>query len=140
MRFLSILLILQSAASAALAMYEGKFYLTEVFDSQDEPVQLPLGRFDLEVTPPAESETRRYKFSLKVGNYFGGSFVVDQNDDTKIKLGPMRSTMMMPPQDVYALENRLGKMLPACTTIDLQGDKLEFRGSEGRVTFKKETE
>jgi hypothetical protein len=121
-------------------MYEGKYLLSEVFDSRDEPVLLPLGRFDLEVSSAgSESDPGRHKFSLHLGNYFGGSFVVDQNDPKQVKVGPMRSTMMMPPQDVYALENALNKILPACTTIDLQGDKLELRGSEGRAAFRKET-
>jgi heat shock protein HslJ len=51
-------------------------------------------------------------------------------------MGPMRSTMMMPPQELYALENKLNKMFPAVTLLDLEEGKLAFKGSEGSIVFK----
>jgi hypothetical protein len=127
--------------AAALAVYEGKYFLLEVFDGQDEPVQLPIGRFDMQVSRvESETEADRYRFSLKVGNVLGGGFEVDQADNTQIKFGPIRSTMMMPPKEVYDLEIKLAKMLPASTSLQTQGDTLEFKGVEGRVAFKKDTD
>jgi META domain len=120
----------------------GKYSLSEVFDAKEEPVQLPVGRFDLQVAPvesdgaETESETIRYRYNLKIGNMLGGSFEMTRTTNVLTKMGPMRSTMMMPPQELYALENKLNKMFPAVTVLDLEEGKLVFKGSEGSIVFK----
>jgi META domain len=140
--FLLLIQVLLPSAVQSIMFNGGKYSLSEVFDAKEEPVQLPVGRFDLQVAPvesdgeQTESKTIRYRYNLKIGNMLGGSFELIRNTNELTKMGPMRSTMMMPPQELYALENKLNKMLPAVTQLDLEESKLVFKGSEGSVVFK----
>jgi heat shock protein HslJ len=130
------------SAAQSIMFSGGKYSLSEVYDAKEEPVQLPVGRFDLQVAPvendgeETESDTIRYRYNLKIGNMLGGSFEMTRTTNELTKMGPMRSTMMMPPQELYALENKLNKMFPAVTLLDLEEGKLAFKGSEGSIVFK----
>jgi META domain len=140
--FVLLIQVLLPRAAQSIMFSGGKYSLSEVFDAKEEPVQLPVGRFDLQVAPverdgaETESETVRYRYNLKIGNMLGGSFEMTRTTNELAKMGPMRSTMMMPPQELYALENRLNKMFPAVTELDLEEGKLVFKGSEGSIVFK----
>lgn len=132
---LSLLLLLVSPFVALSMLLDGKYLLQSLYDDHGAALSIPDGAFTLSIEHDA-NEKGRYNFGLKIGNNMGGSMTVD--DEGGVKIGPMRSTMMMPPPAIYALETELNKIMPALTTVALEGQKLTLDGSKGKGIFEKE--
>jgi heat shock protein HslJ len=84
-------------------------------------------------------DQQHYDMGIKVGNSMGGSATVtpstNQSEDDKIAIGRLRSTMMMPPPELYRVEVTLSDLLPSATNIQIQEDNglLTIKGPEGMV-------
>lgn len=122
----------------------GKYILSEVFDANEVPIQLPVGRFEMTLTSwsgeteSATSDGARYGFSMKIGNSMGGSFTLLKAEDGTVKMGPMRSTMMMPSEELYALEITFSKIVSEVNSVVQSEGKLTWSGAQGRLAFQKE--
>jgi len=132
----------------------GDWKLVELYDDQNQPVEIPDASpsssdrdgFVLHLTKKQgddgdddnEDGTTLSLFT-KIGNSMGGIILlVDDNangdNEQTIKVGPLRSTMMMPPPQIFALEQYLTKYLSTMDTLKLNddGDELVMLGS-GRI-------
>jgi META domain len=123
----------------------GDWKIIELYDDQNQPVEIPTPPSDdgfvLHLVGTDNTPTSTLSLYTKIGNNIGGSveFVDDESTTTdqrtqSIHIGPMRSTMMMPPPELYKLEQFLTKYLASSTTIKLndEGDELVWLG-DGRI-------
>jgi len=75
------------------------------------------GRPDVRSTAQEGDDSNKYDLSIKVGNMMRATIgtmeqEVDSEGFTKIQIGPIMSTEMMPPPDEYEVENFLSASLP----------------------------
>jgi heat shock protein HslJ len=115
-------------------MFNGDYKIVEVLDAEGNSINIPSegsDRFNLHM----ESTTgNAYQFGLQVGNSLGGRMTIDGE---QVTIGQMRSTMMMPPPEVYKLEMALSSMFPKMTSISLVDGTLTLEGSGGKAVFQK---
>jgi hypothetical protein len=97
----------------AMAMvYEGTCKITKVIDANMNDIEIPAGNFLIKTQKHFHEhivDDEVYDVSIKIGNSMGTSLkilgpVPTEPDDDKIEIGPIRSTMMMPPEKVRASE------------------------------------
>lgn len=128
----------------------GDWKLVELYDDRNQPVELPsssegfvlhLVKKEIkdEQDPEQQEGAKTLSLYTKIGNSMGGvlSLVDDSANLEKeqtIKVGPLRSTMMMPPPELFAVEQYLSKYLGAMKTLKLSddGDELIWMGT-GRI-------
>lgn len=132
-----------AATTADLSKYMGEWKLTELYNDQQEPVEIPsssegfvlhlLGKED--DVDGSNSNANSLVLYTHIGNNLRTTveFVDDNNDDggddddeDSIKIGMIASTMMMPPPEMYALEQYLSTYLPSMTSIQVSGDGEEL--------------
>jgi hypothetical protein len=120
----------------ATALYEGSWELQEAFDTEMAHIHIPDGSFRLQLYADS-GDDNIYDFDLKVGNQLGGRLAIIGETETEtghtVKIGPIRSTMMMPPEPLFKLETALSALLPSMNTIKLQGDTLTLEGTKGKL-------
>eukprot|EP00529_Nitzschia_sp_RCC80_P036119 CAMPEP_0113456290 /NCGR_PEP_ID=MMETSP0014_2-20120614/8811_1 /TAXON_ID=2857 /ORGANISM="Nitzschia sp." /LENGTH=163 /DNA_ID=CAMNT_0000347739 /DNA_START=119 /DNA_END=610 /DNA_ORIENTATION=+ /assembly_acc=CAM_ASM_000159 len=129
----------------------GDWKLVELFDDQNEPVEIPDAPSDdgfvLHLTEKQgagdgdndDDDGKTLSLYTKIGNNMGGIMLLvddetNSNNEQTIKVGPLRSTMMMPPPQIFALETYLTKYLSTMDTLKLNddGDELVLLGT-GRI-------
>ena len=126
------LLVLLSAMAASCVNYAGTYKLSSAFEN-GSPVHIPPGNFLLQVR---EADTPNvYPFGIKIGNSLGSTFSVSGDDDRTVAVGLMRSTMMMPPPDMFELEKALSRIMPTLTSIQLEEDHLVLEGDNAVLSF-----
>jgi hypothetical protein len=136
MRIISLLLLLIPAALGA--KYDGMFKLTEAYQD-DHLVTIPPGKsFTMMLRSEDESH---YAISLRLGNSLRSKMSVVSSEDGKdsLHMGDVMSTMMMPPEDVFRVEQFLTSNLPKMTSIYFSDndEKLIMEG-EAKVVFTRE--
>ena len=138
-RLLSVLFLL--IATALGATYDGIFKLSEAINGEGESVPLVNGKpFVLVVR--SESPTH-YAMSLRLGNSLRCDMKVSPSTDAsahdRVHVGDVMSTMMMPPENIFKVEQFLTSYLPNSTDIYLSddGDTLTLEG-DGKIVFARE--
>lgn len=128
--FLSLLV-----SAMAVSNYEGEYRLIKVIDTEMGDIPVPKGEFKIQMQPGKIAN--QYDMSIKLGNSLGTSVTVsDYADDAKkdaVTIGGVRSTMMMPPENIFRVEVALTNMLPAATLIFLENDLLAIEGPKGTI-------
>lgn len=140
-RFLAFLLLLLPATMMA-AKYDGVYQLQEALDENSVAVNIP-GKFNLVLR--SESDETNYEMSLRIGNALRAHVQITSNEEgggaDELKIGPIMSTMMMPPEDLYRLEQYMSKSLPTMTSIEfgVDDEKLTISGDGATsAVFEKE--
>jgi hypothetical protein len=155
-KLLFALLVPFATMSAALAvettdaikepMFQGSYKIIEVLDADMAAIIMPAGEFRLTLEATKDFwRSGNYDMHLALGNRMGGKLTVavpQEGDglkatERKVRIGPVRSTMMMPPEAVFRLEMALTDSLPGMETIELHADetppKLVLQGSKGKL-------
>lgn len=128
-----------SMQAASAQSYDGLYRLTKIVDTTIGEVPIPNdGIYTIQMRPATSSDIfNQYNIGIKVGNSMGGSATITptSNYDNKdeVSIGGLRSTMMMPPPELYRIEVALSDLLPSATTIKLEDDVLTIKGSKGSV-------
>ena len=152
--FLFAFLLISSTLLLSMAEnsspFVGRWTLTETYNESMEAVDLPQGNFPLLVRDADEDDSTLQLF-LTIGNSMRTQVTLndDEADDLKatttgpttgIQIGFMASTMMMPAEPLYKLENLLSELFPKMTWmgIDEETDRLVFSG-EGKIVFDRDT-
>jgi len=131
----AVLATIIASVMAVNSNYEGSYKLTQLYDSETGEVPIPK-EFVVRFRPgPAAN---RYQVGFKIGNSMGGTVIVSESSEDSrdaVKVGPVRSTMMMPAADVYEVEKALTKMLPDMEFIRLENsdDLLVMEGPKGSM-------
>jgi hypothetical protein len=141
-RFLQIILLaLFLPAITMAAKYDGTFLLKEAIGEDSEAVEIPAGHFNLVLR--SEDDTN-YDMSMRVGNVLRARVKVTQSNEAGadgLRVGPVMSTMMMPPEKLFHLEQFLSSNLPKMTTMQLDDTTLTVEGdSPAKAVFEKQEE
>lgn len=120
----------------AVHNYEGVFHLTKVLNAKNEEVLVPEGDFKVRMQPGQQAN--QYDMNIKVGNSMGASATVSGSDDDvkdAVAIGGVRSTMMMPPKEIFEVEMALSDILPSARLIYLAENNslLVIEGSKGTI-------
>jgi hypothetical protein len=124
-----VLLILQTATIMAMTNYAGTYKITQLVDATSGEVPLPntiqQNRFKVQIQPNG-SEENSYSLSMVIGNSMGGYLTVvsGSGENDSVTIGPIRSTKMMPSEDVYRVEAAVINIVPATNSISLSSDGL----------------
>ena len=115
--------------------YEGLYKLTSLYDTETGEVALPEKEITVRFQP---GNDHQYALGIKVGNSMGSTVTLSDSsepDRDAVSVGPVRSTMMMPPQDQFAVEKVLSRILPAMEFLHLENgnDLLVMEGSKGSM-------
>ena len=120
----------------AVRNYEGLYRLTEVISNNMGEIPLPSGDFILRMDP-SKTEVNQYNLGIKLGNRMGSLATVSELDNDSIEdaisISGVRSTMMMPPPEIFRVETAMSDLLPAVTTVLLENDILTLKGSKGVI-------
>ena len=132
---LAISAFLIASTMAVNSNYEGLYKLTSLYDTETGEVALPENEITVRFQPGLDHQ---YAIGIKVGNSMGSTITVSDSsepDRDAVSVGPVRSTMMMPPQEQYAVEKALSKILPAMEFLHLErgDDMLVMEGSKGSM-------
>jgi hypothetical protein len=111
--------------------YPGSYRLTSVYESGNK-INIPDGDFRLKIE--GTEDPNKFSFGIKIGNSLGSSFTVVPGTN-KISVGMVRSTMMMPPPEILALEQTLPKILPTINTTNLRDESLILEGDAAKLEF-----
>jgi hypothetical protein len=136
MRQISLLVLMFPAVFGA--QYDGMFKLTEVEDANRSPVSIPSSAKPFMMIR-SEDDTH-YMLSLRLGNSMRASMNIiraeTEGEHDGVQVGPIMSTMMMPPEDIFKLEQFMSKEMPKMTKIFLadEDNKLVLEG-EARIVF-----
>jgi META domain len=127
--------------ATAVGLYDGLYILTSIVDLEIGS-EIPIPN-DSECTIRMQHSTtgdvNQYDIGVKVGNSMGGSATVtpslesDTNNKAGISISGLRSTMMMPPPELYRIEVALSYLLPNAETIEIKENILTIKGSRGSV-------
>ena len=127
----------------------GQWKIESMDQTDGSAVELPSGH-DIVVSLSSSSKTSSDpdRISIKVGNTIGGPLQLEDGSSSSssptsmnVKIGPnLMSTMMMPPPELYALEQTLSTVLPSIRTMTLSTDsqKVVMAAAEsgsGRLTL-----
>ena len=135
-------LILNLTAIAAMAVnttnYAGAYKLSQLFDGvAPNRLEVVLPSADFAVQLQADSEVDQYRLTIKLGNNMGGVVKVSQSSvdgrDAFSMDGPMFSTRMMPPPELFAVERAVSKIVPAMEQIYFDNDELVLEGPKGSM-------
>lgn len=133
-------------------MFAGSWKLVEVFDERMASINLPTGDFVLSLEPSKDFwRSGTYDMGVALGNRLGGRLTVavpmESNGFSpgkrKVRIGPIRSTMMMPEESVFRLEIAMTDILPEMSTIEIvireEGATaiLVLEGPKGKVVCEK---
>jgi hypothetical protein len=133
-------------------MFAGSWKLSEVFDDRMAPINLPGDSFLMSLQPTKDYwRSGTYDMSLALGNRLGGRITVAvpmESDGLsplkrRIRIGPVRSTMMMPEESVFLLEVAMTDILPEMSTIELVTNEedgtalLVLEGPKGKLVCEK---
>ena len=122
---------------ASTQLYGGTYRFTKIYDSTVGEVPIPSdGVYTIQIRP-SSSIVNQYDIGIKVGNSMGGSATITPSGnhgiEDQISIGGLRSTMMMPPPELYRIEVALSNLLPSSTTIQIDDDVLTINGTKGSV-------
>jgi hypothetical protein len=125
----------------AMTNYSGTYKITQLMDATSGEVPLKRERFKVTLQP-SDLEENSYSLSMVIGNSMGGYLTVvsgaGDNQDS-VSIGPIRSTRMMPSEDVYRVEVALQNIVPAANSIALSSDGLlVLDGPKGSLTCTRE--
>lgn len=122
------------------AEYGGAYRLTGGLDGEQNEIAIPAdyGDFLLQVEPA--QDMHHYQIGIKIGNSLGAGLTLtgpvgDGTRRESIQVGFVRSTRMLPPPPLAALERQITKMLPTMKTIELDRGVLQLRGDDGDLKF-----
>jgi hypothetical protein len=112
--------------------YEGGVYiLFSHKDSKGSDVALPDGQFELMVEPTDDDE--KWLFSFKYGNLLTSYAILLP---TGLAFTALASTKMMPPSDVYQLEQDLEAILESATRLSISKTDLTITGETGSMSYR----
>jgi META domain len=139
MNFISIIFIVSLVLAQTMAAqnYEGSYRLTKVIDENMGEIPIPTGDFIFRMNP-SNADANQYNLGIKLGNSMGASATVSDLDNENssedtISIRGVRSTMMMPPPEIFRIETAMSDLLPSVTTINLENDVLTLKGSKGII-------
>eukprot|EP00980_Cylindrotheca_fusiformis_P012188 scaffold2962_cov126-Cylindrotheca_fusiformis.AAC.4 len=125
-----------SSSSLSSSPFVGEWHLVELIDAKTGNT-LPLPNQIMTVKLQSISETE-LSLGIKVGNSMGSTItLVDTTTATsaEIKVGPVVSTKMMPPQELWDVEQFLTKTLETVNKMEIsnQEDNLVLEGDRGSI-------
>eukprot|EP00523_Entomoneis_sp_CCMP467_P012733 CAMPEP_0168797974 /NCGR_PEP_ID=MMETSP0725-20121227/17629_1 /TAXON_ID=265536 /ORGANISM="Amphiprora sp., Strain CCMP467" /LENGTH=129 /DNA_ID=CAMNT_0008849301 /DNA_START=75 /DNA_END=464 /DNA_ORIENTATION=- len=119
---------------------EGDYKLIKMEDKNGEQIPLPSD-FSMHILHDEKMALNQYRIALKIGNTLGGMLTLDAPDDTSkkmpAKIGPLMSTMMMPPPEIFHVEQCASKIVPSMQELSYSGSELIFHGTEGTLRFER---
>lgn len=123
--------------AASTQLYGGTYRFTKIYDTTVGEVPIPNdGIYTIQMSP-SSTIVNQYDIGIKVGNSMGGSATItpsaNHGVEDQISIGGLRSTMMMPPPELYRIEVALSDLLPSSTTIQMEDDVLTINGTKGCV-------
>jgi hypothetical protein len=141
----------QTVPMPAEPMFAGTYKMAQVFDDNMAAINMPAGDFVLSLKPAKDfSSSGTYDLNVKLGNRLGGRMTVSAPTESdglsagkrKIKIGPVRSTMMMPEESIFRLEVSMTDILPDMTTVELVTNaddttSMVFEGTKGKLVCEK---
>jgi hypothetical protein len=141
----------QTVPMPAEPMFAGSWTMAQVFDDSMAPINVPAGDFVLSLHPTKDFwRSGAYDLNVKLGNRLGGRMTVSvpmESDglsagQRKVRIGPVRSTMMMPEESVFRLEVSLTDILPDMTMAELvmnadETSSLVLTGPKGKLVCEK---
>ena len=121
--------------------YIGLYRFTKIVDTTEGEVPIPNDDGSTTCTlqiSTGNNNLNQYDIGIKIGNSMGGSATITPTTnqgiiDDVITIGGLRSTMMMPPPELYRIEVALSKLLPSATNIQIEDFVLTIVGSKGSV-------
>lgn len=130
-----------SMQAASAQSYDGLYRLTKIVDTTIGEVPIPNdGIYTIQMRPSTTGSSdiaNQYNIGIKVGNSMGGSATITPTakncGEDEVSIGGIRSTMMMPPPELYRIEVALSDLLPSATTIKMEDDVLTIKGTKGSV-------
>ncbi|KAG7359920.1 metA domain containing protein [Nitzschia inconspicua] len=121
------------SVSADISKFTGEWKILEAYDSVDStiPRELPTSvghSLVFKVTLSDNNPSDTLNLGCKVGNSLRTSVKItaEQDNSASVEVGPIMSTMMMPPEDQYEFEMYLNGALPKMTTMTLGNDGQEL--------------
>mmetsp|Transcript_72800 Transcript_72800/g.109828 ORF Transcript_72800/g.109828 Transcript_72800/m.109828 type:complete len:139 (+) Transcript_72800:53-469(+) len=130
--YISLLLLSIISIAMATSPFVGEWNLVEVHDENDAIVTIPDGSFVMRVEEGKDEKS--LKFNFKIGNRLRGNIQIQ--DDGSVTVGPIMSTMMMPPEPIWKLETFANNGLQKVTEMVKETDaSLELKGEGGRFKF-----
>ena len=124
--------------SVAATNYEGNYRLKEVAGDEIAAVVLPRD-FDVKLEA-VDGKPDEYNLYAKIGNNLSTRIKVSHGSEgpDALKLGMVRSSRMMPPQDIFKVEQALSSLLPDMNQIQLEGEELLLQGPRGKIICSKQ--
>merc|ERR1712168_1221289 len=77
-----------------------------------------------------ENSSTSYRLAVSVGNTMSGPVEVQDDGSWKVS-GPMMSTQMMPPPQIYEVEKRVFKQFESLSNVKREGDALVITFGSG---------
>ena len=140
MRLISSFVTVLLLPVALGAKYDGMFKLSEAEDEKRAAVKIPASQKSFAMVVRSESADS-YKLSLRLGNTLHADMKIAESEDAHdgVQVGPIMSTMMMPPTAIFELEQFMSKELPKMTQIFLadEDNKLILEGNS-RIVFERD--
>ena len=144
-RFQLAVLLLNLIAVAALGVnmtnYDGVYKISTLLQGEApnrQEVSLPSPDFVVRFQAKNETASQQYRLMIKLGNRLMGDATISESPllaggrDVFALDGPMVSTRMMPPPEIYAVEQAVLRVLPAFERIYFdKDDKLVLQGPTG---------
>jgi hypothetical protein len=136
MNYLSLLIaFLTLNIAMAASPFVGSWNLVEIYSENMTPETLPPGSYHFKIQ---EQDPEHLQLNIKVGNNLGSSITLLEGSDNnasfqKVRIGGVRSTMMMPPENQFKLETYLSNMLPKITSITIVDDTTLILEGEGKI-------
>jgi hypothetical protein len=117
----------------AVSPFVGTWKLVETYDEDMHQVDLPGGSFSFKIKETEESN--RLMLAIKVGNQMSAPIFLEGDGESSpqsISFKGMRSTMMMPAENLFKLETYLTNTLPKMDSMSIENEILTFNG-EGKI-------
>jgi hypothetical protein len=138
---LVVVLMMTPSVAAKPSSFVGTWKLDQLYDGTDAPVAVPTSKdFILSLTPSGDGSADHYQLSIQIGNSL--SSLVQVTDptasSTAIHIKFVRSTMMMPPQELFTLEMFLTDAFPKMETITLEEPVLTMKGPAAKIVFSRQ--
>ena len=105
----------------------------------DDICTIQIRRSSSDTDTTSINHPKYYDIGIKIGNSMGGSATItpstcDNPEYDEITMSGLRSTMMMPPPELYRIEMALSDLLPSVTNIQIKDDSvLTIQGPKGRI-------
>lgn len=150
-RFQFAVLLLNLIAVTALGVnmtnFDGVYKIYKLLEGEApnrQEISLPSPDFVVRLQAKNETASQQYRLMIKLGNRLAGDATISESAiagrDAFALDGPMVSTRMMPPPEIYAVEQVVLRIVPEIELIYFdKDDKLVLQGPTGLMRCTKST-